>query len=86
MFYRLAWQSLGNISNRAAKQQFVQEIYRLASTVKPYVEACWADHLHQQQLQEEARLEQLRLQEEQQAEEKEQLHLHETRRQQEQTK
>lgn len=44
---RLAWQSLGKLSRDAAKLQFVRELHRLAPTLAPYVEACWADHLHQ---------------------------------------
>ncbi|XP_047738758.1 Golgi resident protein GCP60 [Hyalella azteca] len=83
---RLAWQSLGKMSSDEAKLEFIEQLHRLAPTLKPYIEACLADHLHHLQLQEEQRLQQeeehrLQLQKEQ-----ERIQQEEIRRQQEQTK
>ncbi|KAF2344994.1 Acyl-CoA-binding protein ACBP, partial [Trinorchestia longiramus] len=83
---RLAWQSLGNMSTSQAKLKFVQQLHSLAPTLKPYIEACWADHQHQLQLQEQERLQQEEEQRLEQQKEEERLQQEEIRKQQEHTK
>lgn len=83
---RVAWQLLGNMSAASAKLAFVRELHRLAPTLKPYIEACWADHLHQLELEREKREEQERVQLEEKEREEERRREEEDMRQQEQTK
>ena len=74
------------MSSSLARLKFVEEIHRLAPTLKPYVEACLADRLHQQQVERQKREEEERLRLEELMKEEERKKQEEEKKQQEQTK
>ena len=83
---RMAWQALENMSTDVARLKFVEEMHRLAPLLKPYVDACFADHLHQVELEKQKNEDLEKLREEERLKEEQMKKEEEERKQQEQTK